>query len=96
MENNVSHFVYIIECHNDSLYTGYTTDVERRYKEHQQGSSKCRYTRSFPPKRLVTYWRFDSKSLALRVESKIKKLPKHTKLALISKDVKKLIQLLEC
>ena len=47
------HYVYILECNNGALYTGYTTDIERRYQEHVEGSPKCKYTRSFGVKRLA-------------------------------------------
>ena len=78
------HFVYIIECQNGHYYTGYTTDVQRRYTEHIKGSAKCRYTRSFPPKKLAAYWQMESKSDALVVEKQIKALPRKSKEKLIS------------
>ena len=78
------HYVYIIECINGSYYTGYTTDIERRYKEHEQGTGKCRYTRSFPPKRLVLVLEFETKSDALKKEAEIKRLPKSEKVKLLS------------
>lgn len=73
------HFVYIIECNNGSYYTGYTTDVKRRYQEHELGSAKCKYTRANPPKKLIAVWNFKNKSAALRFESKIKLLPRKEK-----------------
>lgn len=89
------YYVYMLECSNGSYYTGYTTDLARRYKEHEQGSDKCRYTRSFPPKKLVTFWILESKSVALCIEAKIKKLHKHQKLQLIDMDAASLIKHLE-
>ena len=83
------HFVYIIECVNGSFYTGYTTDVKRRYKEHQQGLAKCRYTRAFPPKKLLAYWEYETRSEALKVEAKIKKKTKDQKLNMIKNEDKK-------
>lgn len=74
----------MIECVNGAYYTGYTTDVDRRYKEHQQGSPKSRYTRSFPPKKLVATWVFDNKSDALKKEAAIKKLSKEKKKMLVN------------
>ena len=77
-------FVYIIECSNNSLYTGYTTNVNRRYQEHISGSYKCKYTRSFPPKKLAAYWRVgNTLSEALKAENKIKKLTREQKQILI-------------
>ena len=77
------HYVYMILCSNHNYYTGYTTDIDRRYKEHEQGSNKCRYTRSFPPVKLAAYWIFDSKSEALKTEMKIKKLSRDQKIKLL-------------
>ena len=80
----MSYYIYIIECTNNSYYTGYTTDIERRYEEHVQGSSKCKYTRSFPPKRLAAFWEIDkSLSEVLAIECKIKALSKKQKTKLI-------------
>ncbi|MDP1573620.1 MAG: GIY-YIG nuclease family protein [Coxiellaceae bacterium] len=79
------HYVYILECINDHYYTGYTTDIERRYQEHQKGSRKCRYTQSFPPKKLAALWCFDNKSAALKEEARIKNLPRKEKMKLIIK-----------
>lgn len=73
------HYVYILHCINDTYYTGYTTDIERRYHEHINKSDKCRYTRSFPPKKLAAFWCFDDKSSALKFEARIKKLSKAEK-----------------
>lgn len=77
------HFVYMIECINNTYYTGYTTNVERRYKEHELGTIKCRYTRSFPPKKLAAFWKFKNKSAALRREACIKQLPRFEKQKLV-------------
>jgi len=76
--------VYILECQQDKLYTGYTTDLERRYAEHVQGSSKAKFTRAFPPKRIAASWEVSSKSLAMQLEYRIKKMSKKEKLALIT------------
>jgi len=79
-----TYFVYIIECSNGSFYTGYTTDPKRRYEEHVAGSAKCKYTRSFAPKRLAACWEIgDNLSLALKIEKSIKKMTKSQKQLLI-------------
>ncbi len=78
------YYVYIILCSNNNYYTGYTIDIERRYKEHEQGTGKCRYTRSFPPVKLVANWIFENKSEALKTEIKIKKLSRDQKIKLIT------------
>ena len=76
--------VYILECSNGSFYTGYTTDLERRYREHCQGSLKCKYTRAFPPRRIAASWQFESDlSLVLKIENMIKALSRAKKEELI-------------
>lgn len=76
--------VYILECTNGGYYTGYTTDLARRYKEHQQGNAKCKYTRSYPPIRIAASWVVgDNLSDALKMEAKIKRLTRQQKHALI-------------
>jgi len=78
------YFIYILECSNGALYTGYTTDLDRRYEEHQQGSSRCKYTRSFPPLRIVASWKIKTNlSSILKIEKKIKSLSKIQKIELI-------------
>ena len=75
----------MLECNNGSYYTGYTTDIDRRYQEHLDGSDKCKYTRSFPPKKIAAYWQIHSENLStiLKVESFIKQLSKNKKVQLI-------------
>ena len=63
-------FVYILLCENGSFYTGYTTDLEKRFKAHQDG--KVKYTRAFKAVKMLQYWEFDSKSEAMKAEYFIK------------------------
>lgn len=80
----MTYYLYILECSNDSFYIGYTTDIERRYQEHCEGSPKCKYTRSFPPKRLAVCWEFDAEvGRVLSLESHLKKLSRQKKKALV-------------
>ena len=80
------YFIYILECVNGGYYTGYTTDLARRYQEHQLGSIKCKYTRAFPPIQLCAGWVFScALSDILRVEHLIKRLTKQNKQALIAR-----------
>ena len=89
------YFIYILECSNGAYYTGYTTDIERRYQEHQEGLAKCKYTRSFPPKRLVKYWKLEvDLSTVLKIEYAIKRLSKQKKQWLIKKS-ETLLELLD-
>lgn len=67
-------YLYLIECEDGSLYTGITTDVERRYAQHVAGKG-ARYTRMKKPVRLVGFRECGSKSEALRAELALKKKP---------------------
>lgn len=66
-------YLYLIECEDGSLYTGITTDVERRYAQHVAGKG-ARYTRMKKPVRLVGFRECGSRSEALKAELSIKKL----------------------
>lgn len=80
------HYVYILECADGSLYSGYTTDVARRVAEHNGQSSKpgARYTRPRRPVRLVFTKYFMSRSKATSFEAQLKKLSRTEKLRFIS------------
>lgn len=78
----VSWFVYMLQCKDDSLYTGYTDDVQRRLAVHSAGKG-AKYTRSRLPVELVYQEELPDKSAALRREAAIKKLTRRQKLDLI-------------
>ncbi|MFC2007327.1 GIY-YIG nuclease family protein [Chloroflexota bacterium] len=76
--------LYLIRCHDGSLYTGITTDVARRFAEHQgNGNAGAKYLRGRGPLVLVFQKKLGSRSLALGVESKVKKLSKARKEELV-------------
>lgn len=77
------HFVYVVRCADDSLYTGWTTDLERRIATHNAGKG-AKYTRSRRPVALVYYETFDDKVAAQQRERAIKKLSRAQKEALIA------------
>ena len=78
-------YLYLIRCHDDSLYTGITSDIIRRFIEHQNNSGAgAKYLRGRGPLTLVFQRRIGSRSLALGVESKVKKLSKARKEELIN------------
>lgn len=78
------HWVYVVRCADDTLYTGYTTDVERRVAEHNAGDG-ARYTRGRTPVDPVhTEW-YASQSAAMRREAEIKSLNRAAKEALIDR-----------
>ena len=76
--------LYLLECVDGSLYTGISTDVERRFREHLAGRG-ARYTRSHKPLRLLESMSFGSRSEALRAEAALKRLPKDQKLAALQR-----------
>jgi putative endonuclease len=78
----MSHHVYVLECADDSLYTGYTTDVKRRVDEHNAGEG-AKYTRGRTPVSLVHTERFESRSAAMSREYAIKQLSRREKERLI-------------
>lgn len=77
-------FVYMVECSDGSLYTGWTTDVEARVATHNSGEG-AKYTRSRLPVKLVYFEEADGRSAALKREAAIKKLTRKNKELLIIK-----------
>ena len=74
----------MVRCNDGSLYTGITSNVARRFAEHQENSiSGAKYLRGRGPLMLVFQKKLGGRSLALRVESKVKKLSKEKKEELI-------------
>lgn len=83
LEKKSGYFVYILLCENGAYYTGYTTNLERRYQEHLAGTAKCKFTRSFKPLKIAQSWKFDTKNAAMKAEIFIKKLHKQQKQKII-------------
>ena len=77
-------YLYILRCKDDSLYTGITTDVEKRLEAHRSGKG-AKYTRGRSPLELVYKEECGDHSDALRREAEIKRLPREEKLKLIKK-----------
>ena len=77
-------YVYILKCSDNSLYTGVSTDVERRLKEHNAKNSRSKYTRSRQPVELVHTESCASKSEALKRENEIKRLSSKEKRSIIT------------
>lgn len=76
-------YVYIVRCADNSLYTGITTDLERRVAEHNSAHKAARYTRARQPVVLVYYESLQSRSLASKREWAIKQLKKSEKEVLL-------------
>lgn len=79
------YFVYIILCGDNTLYTGYTTDVLKRFKAHQDNKG-AKYTRGRGQLKLVYVEQLESKSLAMKREYEIKQLTRTQKNELIDLD----------
>lgn len=77
------YFVYIIQCADDTLYTGITTDLDRRINEHNSSKLGAKYTKVRRPVKLVYSKEFENRSEASKEESRIKKLSRTEKLNLI-------------
>lgn len=77
------YFVYIIKCRGERLYTGITTDIERRFAEHSGGSKGAKFTRANPPEEIMAVWSCNGRSEASRLEYAIKKLSCAEKIRLI-------------
>ena len=74
------YYVYVIRCEDNSLYTGITTDVSRRFDEHcGKRVGRAKYTRFHMPVRVECVWKTADRSLASRLEYRIKTLSKAQK-----------------
>lgn len=70
----------MLRCSDLSVYTGITTDVKRRFSEHESAGRKgARYTRVHKPVSLIALWRCEGRSAALKLEYRIKTLKKEQK-----------------
>ena len=75
-------WVYLLHCGDGSLYTGWTSDLDRRLRAHAAGRAS-RYTRSRPPVRLAAALPMPDATAARREEARIKRLTRRSKLALV-------------
>lgn len=75
-------YVYILKCNDDSLYTGWTNNLENRVKVHNSGRG-AKYTRARLPVELVYYEEHEDKIVAMKREYFIKQLTRQEKLMLI-------------
>jgi len=76
-------YTCIVQCNDSTFYTGWTLDLERRIQEHNDGSSKTRYTRTRRPVKLVYVEEFDTRAKAAQKESQIKRMGRKEKIKLI-------------
>ena len=79
------YYVYVLRCVDNSLYTGITTNVKRRFEEHTQRRSKGeKYTRSRKPVSIEAVWSCPSRAAASKLEYAFKHLTKEIKEKVIS------------
>lgn len=80
----MSYFVYIVQCSDDTLYTGIATDVKRRLEEHNSSDKGAKYTKVRRPVKLVYSEESQNRSSATKREMAIKKLSREKKLELVN------------
>lgn len=73
---------YILKCSDGTLYTGWTNDIEKRLKAHNEGKG-AKYTKSRRPVKLVYFETFETRQEAMKREAAIKRMKKEDKLRLI-------------
>lgn len=89
MEKKKEYYIYMIRCEDNSLYTGITTDLERRMQEHlERGKKGAKYTSSHHIVKIETAWRTEDKVKASKLEYHIKTLKKSQKEELIQNSSK--------
>ena len=82
----MKYYVYILQCADQSLYTGYTKDIERRIREHNESNLGARYTKGKKPVKLIYSEKFQTIGEAMRREIEIKSWPREKKLALANNE----------
>ncbi len=80
---SMTYYTYIVRCRDGTLYTGYTTDIEKRIEAHNSGKG-AKYTRSRGPVKLVYSEEYKTKEEAMSREWHIKRLTKEKKEELIN------------
>lgn len=81
----MTHYTYMVRCRDGSLYTGYTTDIEKRIEAHNEGKG-AKYTRSRRPVELVYFEEYPTKEEAMSREWHIKRLTRKKKEELVYKE----------
>lgn len=79
----MTYYVYMLKCADNTLYTGITTNLERRLREHNEGKIGAKYTKPRRPVSFVYTKPFPTRSEALKFEHAVKQLSKAEKLKMI-------------
>lgn len=80
------YYTYMLRCEDNSVYTGITTNVEHRMKEHFTKVNGAKYTYTHTAKKLEAVWQTENRALASKLEYRIKQLTKTKKEELINKN----------
>ena len=83
-------YVYILLCMDGSFYTGYTKNIDRRTRQHQNGKG-AKYTKTHKPQKIAYVEQHDSRSHAMKREREIKKLSHQQKVDLVKSENKKCV-----
>lgn len=78
-------YIYMLRCKGNFLYTGITTDINRRLREHAEGKGVgAKYTRAHPPIAVAALWEADDLQMAARIEYRLKRLTAQKKRLLVA------------
>lgn len=83
----MSWYVYIVETTTGKYYTGITTDIERRFKEHCSSKKGAKFFRSNTPKKIIYSEEYENRSLASKREWEIKQMSKAKKVELVHSSI---------
>ena len=72
------HYTYMLKCKDGTYYIGYTNDLEKRVKAHNEGKG-AKYTKGRGPVELIYYEEYEEKNIAMRREWEMKKLTRSQK-----------------
>jgi putative endonuclease len=87
MTDSSTWFIYFVRCASGEIYTGIATDVARRFSEHEaNGPRTARYLRGRGPLTLIAHAPAGSRSEALRLERRVKRLSRERKVAMLVSD----------
>lgn len=78
MDKRNSHFFYVLECGDRSYYAGYTNDLEKRVRTHNEGKG-AKYTRAKLPVHCIYHEKYDTKRAAMQAEYQFKQLTRQAK-----------------
>lgn len=84
MDKKTEHYFYVLECKDGSYYAGYTNDLEKRVRVHNEGKG-AKYTRARKPVRCIYHEIFESKREAMQAEYRFKRLAREAKERYIGK-----------